>query len=70
MDKIRGVPWKWDPEADEVADKLLVRMLSDEEKNQLTGPVGEAERKTVYRMRLKKGDFVAKGFAEGCAGCK
>ena len=70
MDKIRGVPWKWDPEADEVPDKLLVRMLSDEEKNQLAGPGGEVDNKTVYRMRLKRDDFVEKGFTEGCPGCK
>ena len=32
LDKIRGVPWQWDPDVDEVPDKLMVRMLSEEEK--------------------------------------
>ena len=26
--------------------------------------------KTVYWMRLKRDDFIEKGFTEGCPGCK
>ena len=70
LDKIRGVPWQWDPEADEVADNLMVRMLSEEEKQQLAGQGADAEPKTVYRMRLKRDDFISRGFTEGCARCK
>ena len=70
MDKIRGVPWQWDPEADEVPDKLMVRMLSDEEKQQIAAQGGGGDHKAVYRMRLKRDDFVSRGFIEGCPGCK
>ena len=59
LDKIRGVPWKWDLEADQVADRLMVRMLSEDEKSQLAGHGADAEDKTVYRMRLKRDDFVS-----------
>ena len=70
LDAVRGVPWKWDPDAEEVHDKLLVRMLSEDEKKQLERPAPETGPKTVYRMRLKRDDFIEKGFTNGCLGCK
>ena len=70
LDQIRGVPWQWNPDLDEVPDKLMVRMLSDEEKRLLGGPGAEVEPKNIYRIRLKRDDFISKGFTEGCAGCK
>ena len=70
LDVVRGVPWKWDPDAQEVHDKLLVRMLSEDEKKQLERPAPETGPKTVYRMRLKRDDFIEKGFTNGCLGCK
>ena len=48
----------------------MVRMLSEEEKQLLAGQGADAEHKTVYRMRLKRDDFISRGFTEGCAGCK
>ena len=69
-DAVRGVPWKWDPDAEEVTDRLLVRLLSKDEKKHLAGPAPEAGPKIVYRMSLKRDDFVEKGFTEGCLGCK
>ena len=70
LDGVRGVPWKWDPDAEEVPDKLLVRMLSEDEKKSISGPVVNPENKTVYRMRLRRDDFLQKGFTEGCPGCQ
>ena len=70
LDQVRGVPWQWNPDADEVPDKLLVRMLSEEERQRLAGPEAEAVPKTIYRMRLKRDDFISRGFTEGCAGCR
>ena len=70
LDQIRGVPWQWNPDADEVPDKLMVRMLSEEERQRLSGPEAEAVPKTIYRMRLKRDDFISRGFTEGCAGCR
>ena len=64
------MPWQWDPDADEVSDKLLVRLLSDDEKKHLSGPSVAGGTKTVYRMRLKRDDFIERGFTEGCMGCK
>ena len=64
------MPWQWNPDADEVPDKLLVRMLSEEERQRLAGPEAEAVPKTIYRMRLKRDDFISRGFTEGCAGCR
>ena len=64
LDKVRGVPWQWDPEVDEVPDKLVVRMLEDE-KQQLAGQGADSDQKTVYRMRLKRDDFLSRGFTEG-----
>ena len=70
LDSVRGVPWQWDPETNEVPDKLLVRMLSDDEKKHLLGPETEGGPKQVYRMRLKRDDFIERGFTEGCLGCR
>ena len=70
LDQVRGVPWQWNPDAEEVPDKLMVRMLSEEERQRLSGPGAEAEPKSIYRMRLKRDDFISRGFTEGCAGCK
>ena len=70
LEAVRGVPWKWDPDADEVPDKLLVRMLSDEEKKSLERPVPESGPKNIYRVRLKRDDFIEKGFTGGCPGCQ
>ena len=70
LDSIRGVPWKWDPEADDVVDKLLVRHLTYEEKQNMIDPVVDTGPQTVYRMRLKREDFIEKGYTEGCLGCR
>ena len=70
LDQVRGVPWQWNPDVDEVPDKLMVRMLSEDERQRLAGPVAEAGPKTIYRMRLKRDDFISRGFTEGCPGCK
>ena len=43
LDAVRGVPWKWDQDAEEVHDKFLVRMLSENEKKQLERPVPETD---------------------------
>ena len=50
-------------------DKLLVRMLSEDEAKQLERPAPETGLKTVYRMFLKGDDFIEKGFTDGCLRC-
>ena len=70
LDAVRRVPWKWDPDAEKVHDKLLVRMLSEDVKKELERPAPETGPKTVYRMRLKRDDFIEKGVTDGCLGCK
>ena len=70
LDAVRGVPWQWDPESDEETHKLLVRHLTDEEKAALSIPTPVEGPRNVYRMRLKRDDFIEKGFTDGCPGCK
>ena len=70
LDAVRGVPWKWNPDADDEVEKLLVRHLTEEEKNNLAEPAHNQGTKKVYRLRLTRDDFIDKGFTEGCAGCK
>ena len=70
LDAVRGVRWTRDPDAEEVHDKLLVRMLSEDEKKQLERPAPETGPKTVYRIRLTRDYFIEKGFTNGCLGCK
>ena len=50
---IRGVTWKWAPEADDVVDKLVVRHLTDEEKKNMVDPVVDTGSQTVCCMRLE-----------------
>ena len=42
-----------DPEADDVVDKLLVRHLTYEEKQNMIDPVVDTGPQTVYRMRFE-----------------
>ena len=42
LDSVRGVPWQWDPDADEVSDKLLVHLLSDDENVNVLPYIGYA----------------------------
>ena len=60
----------WDPDSDIEGQKLLVRHLTDDEKAFFSIPSAPSGTKTVYRMRLKKDDFLDNGFTEGCLGCK
>ena len=70
LGEIRGVPWLWDPESDTEAERLLVRHLTDQEKTSLQIPTASDGSRTVYRMRLKRDDFIEHGFMDGCDGCK
>ena len=67
---IRGMPWKWDPDSDVEAEELLVRHLTAEERAALSIPTPTSGPKTMYRMRLKRDDFLENGFTDGCPGCK
>ena len=70
LSAVRGVPWHWDPESDKEAERLLVRHLTDSEKEALQGPIPAEGARTVYRMRLKRDDFIQRGFTDGCPGCR
>merc|ERR1712240_171121 len=70
LDAVRGVPWQWDPDSDVETQKLLVRHLTEEEKAALAIPTPAEGPRNVYRMRLKRDDFIEKGFTDGCPGCK
>ena len=66
LNKVQGVPWRWDPDEEDMPKELRVRYLTDEEKmNSGISP----ETSKIYRMRLKKEDFLQYGFTEGCPGC-
>ena len=47
-----------------------MRHLTDEEKAALAIPTPAEGPRNVYRMRLKRDDFIEKGFTDGCPGCK
>jgi hypothetical protein len=69
LEGVRGVPWQWDPEQGEVHAELKVRWLKEEEVADGRINVG-MESKRLYRLRLKKEDFMNLGFTEGCRGCQ
>ena len=69
LEQVRGVPWQWDPEQGEVHADLKVRWLTEEEWDR-GGAVYGDEGKKVYRLRLRKVDFLNHGFTEGCVGCQ
>ena len=70
LDAVRGVPWQWDPDSDEDTQKLLVRHLTEEEKASLAIPTPAEGPRNVYRMRLKRDDFIERGFPDGGPGFK
>ena len=68
LGRVRGVPWKWRPEADDAPKELRVRWLDEDEKIDGKAASQDSEIR-VYRMRLRREDFVKHGFTEGCPGC-
>ena len=71
LERVRGVPWQWDPDQEDVHVDLKVRWLKEEEI--AAGNAGlnqESTSKRMYRLRLRKEDFVRHGFTEGCLGCQ
>ena len=69
LEQVRGVPWQWDPEQGEVHADLKVRWLKEEEVADGNVVLG-GESKRMYRLRLRKMDFLKHGFTEGCVGCQ
>lgn len=69
LEQVRGVPWQWDPEQGEVHADLKVRWLKEEEVADGNVALG-GESKRMYRLRLRKMDFLTHGFTEGCVGCQ
>ena len=69
LEQVRGVPWQWDPEQGEVHADLKVCWLTEEEWDR-GGAVYGDEGKKVYRLRLRKVDFLNHGFTERCVGCQ
>jgi hypothetical protein len=66
---VKGVPWQWNPAEGEVHPDLQVRWLREEELEAGRAQASQDDRK-LYRMRLKKEDFLEHGFTEGCHGCQ
>ena len=69
LESIKGLPWHWNPEQEEPTKDLRLRWLTEEEKQAGKAPTPE-EHGTVYRLRLKREDFLRHGFTEGCPGCR
>ena len=69
LSRVQGVPWQWNPSEGTVHRDLQVRWLREEELEAGRAVACEEDRK-VYRMRLKKEDFLEHGFTEGCPGCQ
>ena len=69
LSRVQGVPWQWNPAEGTVHRDLQVRWLREEELEAGRAVACEEDRK-VYRMRLKKEDFLEHGFTEGCPGCQ
>ena len=68
LERVQGLPWKWNPDAEELPRELRLRWLSDGERgDEQAGGSGD---RMVYRMRLKRQDFLTHGFTEGCPGCR
>ena len=69
LEQVRGLPWQWDPAEGDIHKELKVRWLVEEEIQSGQAKMTEDSCR-VYRLRLKKQDFVAHGFTEGCPGCQ
>ena len=69
LEKVQGVPWQLNPSEGAVHRDLQVRWLREDELDAGRAAVHEDDRK-VYRMRLRKEDFLEHGFTEGCPGCQ
>ena len=69
LEMVQGVPWQMNPGEEVVHRDLQVRWLREEELE--AGRVaGQDDDRKVYRMRLKREDFLEHGFTEGCSGCQ
>jgi hypothetical protein len=69
LEKVQGVPWQMNPGEGAVHQDLQVRWLREEELEAGRAAAQDDDRK-VYRMRLKREDFLEHGFTEGCPGCQ
>ena len=69
LEHVRGLPWQWDPAQGDVHPDLKVRWLAEEE-IQSGQAVKTEDGHRMYRLRLKKEDFLVHGFTEGCLGCQ
>ena len=69
LERVRGLPWQWDPAQGDVHPDLKVRCLAEEE-IQSGQAVKKEDGHRMYRLRLKKEDFLVHGFTEGCPGCQ
>ncbi len=62
------MPWKWTPDDQENIPNPKVRCLAEEEMIGKAAPDMVDDRK-IYRTRLKKEEFVKRGFTQGCQSC-
>ena len=69
LEKVKGLPWKWDPGEGETHAELKVRWLAEDELQDGQAAMSERNRR-IYRLRLKREDFLKHGFTEGCPGCQ
>ena len=69
LEHVRGLPWQWDPAQGDVHPDLKVRWLAEEE-IQSGQAVKTEDGHRMYRLRLKKEDFLVHGFTERCPGCQ
>ena len=66
---VRGLPWQWDPAEGDMHTDLKVRWLAEDEIESGKAVMTEDNRR-LYRLRLKKEDFLEHGFTEGCPRCQ
>ena len=66
--KVKGWPWCRGPDEGEPAVNLRVRWLDDDEVGRTAAAKEDPTR--IYRLRLKREDFIKYGFTEGCIGCE
>lgn len=69
LSEVRGRPWEWNPDGGVGPGDLLVRRLTEEENREsLCKMIGDEAR--IYRLQLRREDFLKHGFTEQCVGCQ
>ena len=69
LERVRGLPWQWNPAEVDLHPELKVRWLREEELES-GQPLMSEDSRNIYRLRLRRQDFFEHGFSEGCVGCQ